>query len=164
MKFEAESKKVHQGDFLELRWEADMPDVLFIVTDNGIEQRSMQVADSGSTRVYIGECKGRYTFSLKARKHGKEEVKVITVKVSGAIKPEKVKPAGVSRFQLWCEKRKAGWITFWNRLKYSWAVIPKKRKRLIVALWAVTALLLIWSILSGGHNPSAAHTTPATLV
>ena len=51
MKFEAESKKVHQGDFLELRWEADMPDVLFIVTDNGIEQRSMQVADSGSTRL-----------------------------------------------------------------------------------------------------------------
>lgn len=155
MRFETDCRKVNLGDSLELRWEADMPDSLSIVIDNGIETRSMQVGDSGSTRIYIGECKGKYTFSLKARKHGREEVKVITVKVSGASKPGKVPSSDVSRFQLWCEKRKAGWITFRNRLKYSWAVIPKKRKRLIIALWILTAVLLLWSILSPGHAPSA---------
>ena len=131
MIFEADRKTARQGDSVELRWDADMPDSLSVIIDNGIEPRAMQVGDSGSTRIYIGDSRGKYTFTLKARRHGKDETKTITVKVADASKSRKAKVAGVSSFQLWCEKRKAGWITFKNRLAYTWAVLPKKRKRLL---------------------------------
>lgn len=162
MELTAGRKSASLGDSVELRWDADMPDSLSLVIDNGIDARSMQVGDSGSTWIYIGDCKGKYTFTLKARKHGRDETKAVTVKVTDASKPRKAKVAGVSSFQLWCEKRKAGWITFKNRLVYSWAVLPKKRKRLLIALWILTAILLLWSILSGGHASPSGTVTPET--
>lgn len=162
MEFTADRRTARQGESVELKWDADMPDSLSLIIDNGIEPRSMQVGDSGSTWIYIGESKGKYTFTLKARKHGKDEMRALTVKVTDAAKPRKAKVAGVSGFQLWCEKRKAGWITFKNRAAYSWAVIPKKRKRLLIALWVITAVLLLWSILSGGHASPSGIVAPET--
>lgn len=162
MEFTADRRTARQGESVELRWDADMPDSLSLIIDNGIEPRSMQVGDSGSTWIYIGDSRGKYTFTLKARKHGKDETRTVTVKVTDASKPRKAKVAGVSGFQLWCEKRKAGWITFRNRVAYSWAVIPKKRKRLLIALWVITAVLLLWSILSGGHASPSGTVAPET--
>ena len=104
-----------------------MPDSLSLIIDNGIEPRSMQVGDSGSTWIYIGDSRGKYTFTLKARKHGKDETRTLTVKVADASKPRKTEVAGVSSFQLWCEKRKAGWITFRNRVAYSRAELLRGR-------------------------------------
>lgn len=160
--FEADRKTARKGDSVELRWDADMPDSLSVIIDNGIEPRSMQVGDSGITRIYIGDSRGKYTFTLKARSHGKDETKTVTVKVTDAAKPKKTKVAGISGFQLWCEKHKAGWITFKNRLAYSWAMLPKKRKRLLIALWIITAILLLWSILSGSHASPSSTVTPET--
>lgn len=96
MIFEADRKTARQGDSVELRWDADMPDSLSVIIDNGIEPRAMQVGDSGSSRIYIGDSRGKYTFTLKARRHGKDETKTITVKVTDASKSGKTKVAGVS--------------------------------------------------------------------
>ena len=162
MEFTADRRTARQGESVELKWNADMPDSMSLVIDNGIEARSMQVGDSGSTRIYIGDCRGRYTFTLKARKHGRDETKTVTVKVTDASKPRKAKVAGVSGFQLWCEKRKAGWITLKYRLQYSWAAMPRKRKRLLIALWALAAILLLMSIFSTGRTPEVESSVPGT--
>lgn len=47
-----------------------MKDRLSVIIDNGIEPRAMQVGDSGSTRIYIGDSRGKYTFTLKAEPSG----------------------------------------------------------------------------------------------
>ena len=144
-------KSAAEGEYIEIKWACDAcPDSLCLAYDSGSERYSMDVADSGTTRILIKKSDGKAVFTLNAMIGNRKESKSVEVKVKKAKAARPAKVSGISRMKMWKEKLQAGWYVFRAQLKYWWLSRKKWQKALWIALLAIWLGLLFSSI---GRKP-----------
>lgn len=153
-KFEVSAKRAKEGDWVDVSWECDTPDAVSLTTDNGYKTDRINLADSGTTRVYIPKSKGKMKMSLTAVMGTNKESRTESIGVKNR-KTAKAKPAGIGRFQMWREKMRARWCQTKAQVQYAWTYLPKKKKTMYKVIFFIWLALIAASIIvpsaRGGH-------------
>lgn len=149
-----DKKKAREGEFIDIRWDCPVcPDSLILTFDSGFKTDRIVVSDSGSTRIAVPKCKGKFVVRLTAGISGKKVAQEVSIRVTNYNK------AGSSvrgnRLKLWREKMHAGWCVFRAQCKYWWLSQKKWQKALWIALLALWIGLLIFSISRPSANISS---------
>lgn len=139
LKLEADRKSAKEGEFIDIRWDCQVcPDSLILTFDSGHKTDKITVSDSGSTRIAIPNCKGKFRIRLIAGISGKKVTEEVAVRVLNVRTKRQNARSRAGRFKLWGEKLHASWCVFRAQCKYWWLSQKKWQK----ALWI--ALLILW--------------------
>lgn len=79
---ETDKRKVKEGEFIDIRWDCPLcPDSLILTFDSGYKTDRIVVSDSGSTRIAVPKCKGKFVVRLVAGISGKKVNQEVAIRV-----------------------------------------------------------------------------------
>lgn len=142
---ETDKRKAKEGEYIDISWDCPVcPDSLMLIFDSGHKTNKIVVSDSGSTRIAVPNCNGKFIIRLVAGIGGKKATKEVTVRVTNN---RKAAPAEQrNRLRMWGEKIHAGWCVFRAQCKYWWLSQKKWQKALWIAILALWLGLILFSI------------------
>ncbi len=161
---ETDLKKAKEGEFVEIRWECpSCPDSLILTLDSGYKSEKLVVSDSGSTKIVIPKCKGKFQISLVATVCGKKVTKGTSIHVLDIRSGKEKAASKVGKWKLSREKVYASWCVFRAQAKYWWLSQKKWKKALWIILLILWFGLLLFSIF-GNHVTATAGSQTAYLI
>ena len=67
MTLETDKRKAKEGEYIDIRWDCPgCPDSLMLIFDSGHKTDKIVVSDSGSTRIAVANCNGKFIIRLVA--------------------------------------------------------------------------------------------------
>lgn len=80
---ETDKRKAKEGEYIDIRWDCPVcPDSLMLIFDSGHKTDKIVVSDSGSTRIAVPKCNGKFIIRLVAGIGGKKATQEVTVRVA----------------------------------------------------------------------------------
>ena len=80
-----DKKKAKEGEFIDIRWDCPVcPDSLILTFDSGFKTDRIVVSDSGSTRIAVPKCKGKFVVRLTAGISGKKVAQEVSIRMDRA--------------------------------------------------------------------------------
>ena len=87
MTLETDKRKAKEGEYIDIRWDCPgCPDSLMLIFDSGHKTDKIVVSDSGSTRIAVPNCNGKFIIRLVAGIGGKKSTQEVTVRVANSRK------------------------------------------------------------------------------
>ncbi|MDD2595422.1 MAG: hypothetical protein PHD11_06370 [Bacteroidales bacterium] len=147
MDIKVNNAKVTEGDIVEVQWSCPEGQNAQISIDNGYKTAIDNVSGQGSKKFKLNRSKGKTVFTITAQENGK------TVSKKAAVRVKKLKPikAKVNRngfngsTSASAGKAREKFNLLKSRLKYSWSVIPEKKKLAITVSFILLAVMIVTS-------------------
>lgn len=148
MTFSIDRHTVTEGDIVEITWQCDGADSVWLTIDNGFKTTDIPLDISGTKRFRLNRSKGRTKLMIHANIGGNRYSKSLRVRVKKmpTVRAETVDQQGRRQGALkqWWQKQMTKWHDFRGRLKYSLNALPE-RKQMAVKMLVILGLVLIIS-------------------